>query len=224
MAKKFFLGCFGIVALVFVAGGILAYTMVYRPLQTGLASLEEIHKANERIENQEFYEPPQDGELTPEQVDRFVTTQRMISQRLEQKITFLQEEYEELGDEWQDREPSIREVMAAWGDIVQLYADAKAIQVDALNEENFSLSEYEFVRSTFYRSIGMELFPYRIDAIAEAAGERQSMMDLGDLRNFEQFEQEFQEIPEEVMEKNRELAAEYSEEVEEWLLFSWWGL
>ncbi len=224
MGKKFFLGCFGIIALVIVAVVILAYSLVYRPLQAGLASLEDIHKANERIENQEVYEPPEEGELTPEQVARFTAAQRKINQRLEERISELQEKYEDLSEEWETRDPGIREVMTAWGDVLRLYADAKEIQVDALNEQDFSLSEYEFVRSAFYQALGLELLPYRIDAIAEAAGERRSMLDMDKLADLEQFERETRDISEQAQENNRELASEYSEEAEEWLFFAWWGL
>ena len=210
--------------VIVLAGGIITYTLLVRPIQSGLSSLDDIHRANERIENQEPYEPPEEGALSPGQVERFAATQRIMHQRLQEKLATMQEKYEELSEEWKTREPSVREAMGAWGDVIKLYADAKAIQVDALNAEGFSLAEYEFVRSSFFRTMGVDVLPYRIDDIAKQVSERESMMDLRDFQDFEQFQRDLPEMSEEALEKNRELVGEYSEEMQDWLFFAWWGL
>jgi hypothetical protein len=70
-----------------------------------------------------------------------------------------------------NRDPSIREMMNVYGDLVSMYSDAKQIQVDALNNANFSLEEYRYVQRSFYQALGVELFSYNIDEIAKAAAE-----------------------------------------------------
>ncbi len=218
MGKKTVFGCLGIIVLLMVVTGFLLYAFLIRPALTAFSTLEEIHQANERIENREPYDPPPTGEMEEEQVARFVSVQRRISEQLQEKIEELQVQYEEISQTWEEREPSIREMVTAWGDVLQLYADAKNIQVEALNEEGFSLQEYQFVQQAFYQALGVELLGYNLDSIAEAAKQRDLAMDL------DEFKTEPKEFSEEALEKNRKLVSEYSENAEEWLLFSWWGL
>ncbi len=218
MGMKKPLGCLGVFVVLIAAGMFMVYAFVVRPMMGSWNTLREIHQVNERIENQQPYTPPEPGALVATQVERFVAAQRQINDRLEQKISGLQEQYNELSEDWQDREPSIREIVTAGSDLLQLYADAKTIQVEALNEQEFSLEEYRFVRNAFYRSLGYELMPYNLDAIAAAAGEGKLDMDPG------AFKMQREDIPEEIHERNRDLVAPYTDSADEWLIFSWWGL
>ncbi len=221
MSKKFFKGCTGCVGafvIVLVIGGFLAYYFIGRPVMNGLETFQEVHETNEKIENRASYSPPSDGTLQEEQVERFVDVQRQIREGLEQRLGEMEEKYEQINNEWEQREPTYREAIAVWSDLGRLYADAKEIQVEALNEEGFSLEEYRYVRSSFYRSLGFELIDYNLDSIAEAASEG----DLG--TDFERFRSEWEEIPQESVEKNRELVSQYADGAEEWMAFAWWGL
>ncbi len=218
MGMKKPLGCLGVFVVLVAVVGIAAYTFLLRPVLTSLNTLQEINQVNERIENRDPYHPPEPGRLEPAQVDRFVAVQRQISDRLEEKVSALQTQYEEAGEEWRDRDPSIREVITVWGDVLQLYAAAKTIQVEALNAQDFSLEEYRHVRQNFYRALGVDLLPYNIDAIAAAADEQR--IELG----MDEFRIEREEVSEETLRRNRELVSDYTEAAEEWLLFSWWGL
>ncbi len=212
------LGCLGVFVVLVAVIVVAAYTFVVRPMMAGWQTLQEINQVNQRIENRDPYHPPEPGRLESSQVDRFVAVQRRISDRLEAKVSALQAQYEEIGEEWQERDPSIREVITVWGDVLQLYADAKTIQVEALNAQDFSLEEYRHVRQNFYRALGVDLLPYNIDAIAAAAGEQKIELDM------DEFRIEREEIPQETLRRNRELVSDYTEAAEEWLLFSWWGL
>lgn len=218
MGMKKPLGCLGVFVALVAVVVIAVYAFVLRPMLGSWHTLQEINQVNERIENRDAYHSPQPGRLDPSQVDRFVAVQRRISDRLEERIALLQAQYEEVGEEWQDRDPALREVITAWGDVLQLYADAKTIQVEALNEQGFSLDEYRYVRQHFYHALGFDLLPYNIDAIAAAVGEQTT--DL----NMDEFQIRRQEIPEETLRHNRELVSDHAETAEEWLLFSWWGL
>ena len=219
MGRKIALGCMGLIVLVLVAGGFFVYSFVYRPFQVFLGTLEEIHAANEQIENQEPYTPPTDGELTEEQVARFVAVQNELKAGLEGKLAELEEKYEDVGEEWQERDPTFREVLQAAQEAMRLYADAKRMQVEALNRENFSLAEYHFVRGAFYRSLGHELFGYNLDQLAELASEGELGMNLSQLEKVREQPREA-----EVPEKNRQLVAPYAEQAEDWLVFAWFGL
>ena len=159
--------------------------------------------------------------MTEGQVERFVAVQKQIQSGVKDRLNEFQQKYEELDQEMknQNREPNLTEIMGAWGDIVDLYSDAKQIQVEALNEHDFSLQEYRYVQQSFYSALGMELFSYNIDQIAEAAsqGDFQNM-------NLEQFEKQQSEMEQRVPQVNRELVSQYADSAESWLVFSWWGL
>lgn len=179
--------------------------------------LEDIHKTNEEIQNQSNYTIPANREIDENQVERFVDVQKEIREGLENRFAEFQEKYEELSTELQNREPSITEITGAYADMIQLYADAKQIQVDALNNTDFSLQEYRYVQQSFYQAMGVELFSYNIDQIAEAASQGDFDMDMDQYQNL-------QEQIDEVPERNRELVNQYSDDAENWMMFAWWGL
>lgn len=221
MSNRFFsgcTGCLGAVALVFVAGGVLAYFFIARPVMSGLSAFEDIHQTNESIENRESYQPPATGELTRPQVERFVAVQRTIHEQMEQNLTRFEEKYRQVSEEWEQRQPGYREALQVWTDLGELYADAKATQVEALNTQDFSLEEYHYVRRSFYQSMGFGLVSYNLDAIAEAASEGNIDSD------FENYRSEWTELSDETLEKNHELVSEYTSQAEDWLAFAWWGL
>jgi hypothetical protein len=100
---------------------------------------------------------------------------------------------------------------------INQYADAKQIQVDALNNHDFSLQEYRFVQQSFYQALGVELFSYNIDQIAASASEGNFDMDM---TQYENMQEQMNQIPE----QNRELVSPYAEDAENWITFAWWGL
>lgn len=217
MGKKIALGCLGVFLIVVVGGGYLGYTTLIKPIMGSVTQLQQINEKNNQIQNQASFTPPQNMELQENQVERFVNVQKNIRQGLEDRLTEFQAKYEELGQELEGRDPSIREMMGVYSDLVQLYGDAKQIQVDALNAENFSLQEYRFVQQSFYQALGVELFQFDIDAIAKAAAD--GNMDIN-LEDFETAQQKMDEIPQ----RNRDLVVPYTENIDEWITFAWWGL
>lgn len=221
MGKKIALGCLGVGLLLLIGGGLLTYNYVYKPVMGSVSSLQEIHDTNTQIDNKSTYEEPTDNELAEEQVERFVAVQKQIQSGIEGRLEEFQQKYDELDQELQteNRQPGIGEIMGAWGDIIDLYSDAKQIQVEALNDYDFSLQEYRFVQQSFYSALGVELFSYNIDQIAEAASDG-SFNNL----NLEEFEKEQAGLEQQVPEVNRELVSQYADSAETWLVFSWWGL
>ncbi len=218
MGKKIIFGCLGVGLLVLIVGGYLFYSMVWKPITGSLDTLKEIHETNEQIVDRTPYHPPPTGELTQNQVERFVAVQTDIRQGLEARFAEFEKKYEELNDDLKERDPSFREIMNILGDIAKLYADAKQIQVDALNREGFSLEEYRFVQSSFYQALNVELFAYNLDMIAKAASE--GVVDL----ELEEYEDQKKYQRDEVPEKNRELVAPYADSADAWITFAWWGL
>ncbi len=218
MGKKIIFGCLGVGLLVLIVGGYLFYSMVVKPITGSLDTLKEIHETNEQIVNRTPYQPPPTGELTENQVERFVAVQTEIRHGLEARFAEFEKKYEELSDDLEERDPSFREIMNILGDVVKLYSDAKQIQVDALNREGFSLQEYRFVQQSFYQALGVELFAFNLDMIAKAASEGDIDFDLDEFEDRKKYK--LDEVPE----KNRELVAPYTDSADVWITFAWWGL
>jgi len=217
MGKKIALGCLGIGLIILIGGGYFAYTSFVKPLMSSVTVLEDIDQANTQIEDQSTYNPPEGGELNENQVERFVEAQKEIRQGLEARLGEFQQKYEELSAELENRQPTFNEITGAWSDMIQMYADAKQIQVDALNSHDFSLQEYRYVQQSFYKALGVELFSYNIDQIAASASEGNFNMDMSE---YENMQEQMNQIPE----RNRELVSPYAEDAESWITFAWWGL
>jgi hypothetical protein len=218
MGKKIVFGCLGVALLVLIVGGYLFYTIVMKPISGAVGSFKEINQANEQVVNRASYDPPPAGEMTADQVERFVAVQSQIRGRLDDRLNEFQQKYDELSDDLKGRDPSLRQIMNVLGDVTKLYADAKRIQVDEINKVGFSLDEYRFVQQSFYQALGMEMFAYNLDAIAKAAGDGGLNIDLDELEQKQEYTRE------EVPEKNRQLVAPYAESADEWITFAWWGL
>lgn len=217
MGKKIAIGCLSLFLIVVVVGGFAGYHFFWKPFMGGFSSLQNIHQLNTQIEDQQSYSPPADGELNERQVERFVATQEQIQSRLEERLMVLQNKYEDHAAEWENRDPTFRELMAAWDDLIEAYTDAKEVQIQALNNHGFSLEEYRFVQGSFYQALDMELFKYDIDKIAEAAAS--GNFDLN-LEEFEEAQPRVGQVPE----RNRELVAPYADSAENWAPFAWFGL
>ena len=217
MGKKIALGCLGIGLLILIGGGYFAYTSFVKPLMGSVSVLQDIDQTNTQINDQSAYSPPESGELNENQIERFVDAQKEIRQGLEARLGEFQQKYEELSAELENREPTFNEITGAWSDMIQMYADAKKIQVDALNSHDFSLKEYRYVQQSFYRALGVELFSYNIDQIAASASEGNFDMDMS---QYENMQEQMNQVPE----KNRELVGPYAEDADNWLVFAWWGL
>lgn len=217
MGKKIALGCLGIGLIIVIGGGYFAYSTFVKPLMGSVSVLEEINESNEQIQNQSSFTVPESREINENQVERFVDVQQEIRQGLEARFGEFQQKYEELSAELENREPTLNEITGAWSDMIQMYADAKQIQVDALNNHDFSLEEYRYVQQSFYQALGVELFSYNIDQIAASASEGNFNMDMSE---YENLQEQMNQVPE----QNRELVSRYSENADDWLMFAWWGL
>lgn len=216
MGKKIALGCLGFFLIVVAAGGYFGYQFI-KPFMGGFSSLEQISEANNRISNQTDYRPPVSGELSENQVTRFAAVQQDLLTGLEERMADFQQKYEEIGADWSDRDPTFREMANVWGDLFDLYRDAKEIQVDALNRHGFSLDEYRFVQTSFYQALGVELLSFNIDRIAEAA--KDGIFDL-DMEEFREVQREMDQVPD----VNRSLVAPFADSSEAWVAFAWIGL
>ena len=206
--KNFAIGCLGVLVVLAVAGGGIAWFKVIKPgmeFAGGIAELgREYSELNESIDNRSGFTPPAEGELNEDRFQRFLAAQRQMRNELEGRLSELQEKYESLEDEIDERggQASLGDMMAAYGDLTGLLIDAKRAQVEALNSQNFSLQEYTWVRDQVYRAIGESVAVAAVSNGAGGGGEYETS------------------IPE----ATREMVEPHREELLEGHALAWWGL
>jgi hypothetical protein len=154
--KKFLIGCGILVLVVGIAGAVGAYYFLWRPAKlavTEFAKLKEIPQLNQQVRNKTTFSAPADNVLTSEGVDRFLRTQQSIQTKLGQRAEELRAKYQLFGDNLKsDRTRTWSELASAYKDFAGLLVQAKHAQVDSLNENNFSLAEYEWTRRRVYEA------------------------------------------------------------------------
>jgi hypothetical protein len=211
--KKLAIGCAVVIVLCMIGFGAVAYYVYYKAHQY-MASMQEFTQLDTKVTNTASFPPPVNGELTEDQVRRFVSVQESMRAKLGPRLDELsakQKQFEAL-QKSERRDASFTEVMSAVGSLMGLIKDAKTAQVDALNASHFSLKEYNWVRGQVYAAGGMVFsqinFKDLQDSIKQSGG---STTDL-------------EELSRSVPEKNKQLVQPYVEKMKDWMPFAFFGL
>jgi hypothetical protein len=220
--KKLLVGCLVIVVLGAVALGVGAY-FVYRAAtpyiedaRAALRGLSELGELEKDIKNTTPHTPPQSGELTEAQLQRFARVQDHVRTTLGQRMKEFESKYEHLKSQNQGgNQPSFTEAMAALRDLASVFLDARRYQVDALNKEGFSQSEYSWVRNRVFEAAGIEAANMiDLGQLERAVREGTGMEDFSAPR-----------VPtRDVPEKNRELVKPYLQQMDQWIPLAFFGL
>ena len=215
--KKALLGCAVVAVLLAVVGGTLGYFYVYRPAKQYVASfsqLQEVPKLNAQIRNKAAFIPPQGGELTEGMVDRFMKTQDALRARMGTRLEELDRKYKAFDQARGEgtSTPSFSEAFEALKDLGGLIVDAKRAQVEALNQNGFSLAEYEWTRSAVYQAIGVQVTEGFEEAIRNAPGNQTAMKDA------------MKQVMADVPEVNRKLVEPLKEKLTENMPLAFFGL
>jgi hypothetical protein len=218
--KKLLVGCLVILVLgvvLFVAGSYLLYRAASPMIQnarqylTGFTQLEELEK---QIANKTPYAAPANNELTEAQVQRFVRVQDNVRAALGKRVEEIEAKYEYMNSN-QGREPTISEAFTAFTEMLNVFIEARRMQVAALNQEGFSQEEYSWVRDRVFQAGGVEIVN-RIDfkQLEQVIREGTGAQDI-----------ETPEIPKvDVPEKNRALVKPHIERMDQWLPLVFFGM
>jgi hypothetical protein len=220
--KKLLVGCLVIVvlgAILFAVGGYILYRAASPVLQDArnyMQNLSQLGELDREIANQSAYSAPASGELTEEQVQRFVRVQESVKASLGQRMREIEEKYKYLkSNATNDQQPSFTEVMNSLREIGGIFVDARRYQVEALNKERFSQAEYSWVRDRVFQAAGVEAVA-RVDlkALADAARQNTGLNDL-----------QAPDLPKvDVPEKNRALVKPHLGLMDEWIPLAFFGL
>jgi hypothetical protein len=216
------LGCAVVLLLAVIAGGVAFYYFVWTPGRALIASgteafatLEELGRLEEGIEDRSPYTPPADRRLTAAQVDRLMAVQQSVRGDLGSRFEELEARYDSRTGG--DAEPSIREVLGFWRDLGGLATEAERRQVEALNAEGFSLAEYEWVREQAYLALGMEALAIGLDDVVTAARD-------GGLDGMEELSRRQEQADRAVPPENRALVEPHRDQLAEWAPLALLGL
>jgi DNA-binding PucR family transcriptional regulator len=214
--KKWAIGC-GIALLVVVVvvavGGYIVYSRYAAPFVTSIQQISQVAAIEKQVANQSAYTPPANRELTEGQVARFVKVEESIQSKLGARSAELKTKYDRLDKliKAENRQATFGEGMMALKDLAGIIVDGKRAQVDALNQANFSLDEYRWVRGQMYAAAGITLAEMNFSDIQKAAQAQQ--LDVKEIKT-----------EGDVPERNKELVKPYAEKLQEWVALGFFGL
>ena len=220
--KKLLVGCLIIVVLgviLFAVGGYFLYRAASPYVENArdyLEGMREVGDLEKQITNTTPYAPPESGELTEAQVERFVRVQDSVRAALGQRFNEIDQKYQRLkADAEARRQPSVGDMMNALSDIANVFVQARRYQVNALNQEGFSQAEYSWVRDRVFQAAGMEITAMvDLQKLESAVREGTGIDNIGAPR-----------VPSpEVPEKNRALVKPHLDKLDDWLPLAFFGL
>ena len=156
--KKFALGCLGVLVLLAIAGGVAGYYAYNKAKSyvSSFAQLAEVPKIEAQVKNKAAFTAPENGVLTEASVTRFVAVQKTLKDRLGARVKSLDAKYETLNRS-NGGNTSFSDGLSALKDLGSLILDAKKLQVEALDQQGFTLAEYDWTRKTVYQAAGIPL-------------------------------------------------------------------
>jgi len=153
--KKLLVGCLIVVIIAIIgvgAAGYFAYRAVKPVIDNASNYMEkarEVTRLGENITVKTPFEAPSSGELTKQQVERFIAVQTRVRSELSDKWTEIEQKSKALREK--------AEFTSVFSDIANIWVDARKSQVNALNIQKFSEAEYEWVRRRVYEAAGVQL-------------------------------------------------------------------
>jgi hypothetical protein len=148
------LGCSGLLLFLGLAGW-AAYSFLIRPAQTLVNDFRQIITLDNTVERQTAYTPPANALLSRDQVQRFLVVQRSVKEQLGERYQRIEARLNQLANQQVGQLTlDYRTALDLFRDSSSLMLDAKGIQVQALNLQNFSPQEYAWVRSQVYAALG----------------------------------------------------------------------
>jgi hypothetical protein len=211
--KKVAIGCLIVLVLLAVTGGIGACWLYNKGkgMVASLSQLQEIPKIEAQVQNKAAFAAPETGELTDDQVARYIAVQKTIKDRLGARVKDLDAKYKALNSK--NGGGSFSDGIDALKDLGGLVLEAKKVQVDALNAQHFSLAEYDWTRKTVYHAAGVPLTANFEDVIKKAqSGQTPTQESIT------------QAVTGDVPEKNKQLVAPHAQTLRDSAGLAFFGL
>ena len=224
--KKLLAGCLIGLILMGVAAGVTVYFLwrAAKPLvqsvtdvSDGVKRLGDVADIERGLTTHGPFVPPENGELSAQQVDRFIKVQDDVRKTLGTRADAFAAKYRDLANRQPDGTvsvPSLPQLLSGLADLSNVYLDASRAQVQAMNAAKFSRDEFSWVRLRVYQAAGLDAARYdpkdlerMIAALATGAQVSVPRVDLPDAPA-----------------KNRELVKPHAASFTEWLPMAFFGL
>jgi len=207
--KKLVFGCFGVLVVLAVIGGIAAYVYVIEPAREYYLALKQVAALadlDKQVANQAAFRPPDTGELTAEAVARVADVQQAVQEALGRRV-------EQLRAREAPAAERARHVIDAYRDLIETLYEGRRAQVEALNRLGISQEEYEWVSRQMYQAAGLLVSSIDLAALQRA-------MASGNLEADVRTPAPAGDVPE----RNRELVRPYLDRLRSRLPLAWFGL
>jgi hypothetical protein len=163
--KKILAGCLIVAVIAMVGFGVAAF-YAYRAMKPVIDNASnymdkarEVARLGEAVRIKSDFAPPKNGELTAQQVERFVAVQTRVRADLNDRWELVEQKSAALKAKAADRqgEWTLAEFTSVFSEIANIWVDARRAQVNAINVQRFSEGEYEWVRRRVYEAAGVEI-------------------------------------------------------------------
>ena len=162
--KKILTGCLIVLVIAMIGFGVAGYYAyrLARPMIESagdyVTTAGELSQLGDRVANKTPYVPPQNGELTATQVERFVAVQGRVRSELDNRWAEIEAKSAEIRKKTEGNEAlSFADVRTIFSEFANIYIEARRAQVGALNIHKFSDGEYTWVKRRVYEAAGMEV-------------------------------------------------------------------
>jgi hypothetical protein len=168
------------------------------------------HAMDEQLKERDFTKPGS-GEVTAEQVRRFVAVEETVEGHIGGGRAAFAEQQAALERAEKDGEIKLESALGAFSALKPMLMSAKPLQIQAMNREHFSKREFEWVRDQLYRAAAIPLT--RVDASEMFSGGPDPAIRVRPMSPQ-------QEVPA----ANQALARPIAARLEAWRAFAFFGL
>lgn len=163
--KKVLAGCLIVLVIALIGFGVAgfyAYRAMKPVIDNASSYLDKariVERLGAGIRNKTPFVPPDNGELTPAQVERFIAVQTRVRSDLEDRWEEIERKSAAIRARADKDRPdwTLTEFTQVFSEIGNIWIDARRAQVEALNVQKFSESEYRWVRRRVYEAAGVHL-------------------------------------------------------------------
>lgn len=132
------------------------YFKVYKPFGAPMMAMAISQGFDEQLTEKNFIKPGS-GDLTPEQVRRFVAVEEAIETGIGDGRASLAEQQRVLELADKNGALNLDSALASFGAIREILMSAKPRQIEIMKREHFSKKEFEWVRDQLYRAAALPL-------------------------------------------------------------------
>ncbi len=166
-------GCGLIIIVALAAMAVVGYFgfKMLKGSYSGIKQLADIALIENEVVKQTVYVPPTDGLLSLEQVESLVYIQTQIKDGIGPQFEELVSEHRTLVTELEQMNDlqKIRKLLSISGKLVKPLSEAKRAQIDAINREGISMSEYRWLQQQAMQSLGIPQKKFDIRGVLDAA-------------------------------------------------------